>query len=191
MKKVFIDCGGNKGQGLRAFIQKYNIDKDWIIEIYEPNPLCNLQENIKDLIPNYNIKIFNCAVFDYTGIVKFSQMLENDEGSSVNSLMSDYVCSDPTHPSYRKHNSIIEVNCKDISDIINSYSSTDYIVVKMDIEGSEFSVLRKTINDNSINKIKELYVEWHTQYLVHETDITCTKLKNEIIKRGVSLYEWH
>jgi len=36
MKKVFLDMGDNKGQGLREFIKKYNIDNTWVVETFEP-----------------------------------------------------------------------------------------------------------------------------------------------------------
>lgn len=191
MKKVFIDCGGNKGQGLRSFINMYNMDSEWIIETYEPNPSCKLSEHIRDLTLKLNIQVFEYAIFDYSGKVKFSQMLENDEGSSVNCLMSKGACSDPNNPAYRKHNSIIEVECKDLSDIINQYSENDYIVVKLDIEGSEFNVLRKIIKNNTISKINDLYVEWHTQYVEVETENSTQELKNKILNKGIKLYEWY
>ena len=59
MKKIFIDCGGNKGQGLRSFVEMYQMDNSWLIESYEPNSLCNLDQNIIDLTQNLNIKTFN------------------------------------------------------------------------------------------------------------------------------------
>jgi FkbM family methyltransferase len=191
MKKVFIDCGGNKGQGLRTFIEKYKIDDTWLIKTFEPNPLCNLSENIKDLVEKLNIEIFNCAIFDYNGTIKFSQMLENDEGSSVNCLMSKGACSDPKSLAYRKHDSIIEIQCRDLSDILKKYSDDDYIVVKLDIEGAEFNVLRKIIKDDTITKINDLYVEWHYHYVQNEDITTCKELKNIIHNKGINLYEWH
>lgn len=191
MKKVFLDCGSNCGQGLRAFISMYGIDKSWFVEAFEPNPLCNLEEHTKDLNNKVNIKINNSAIFDYNGTVEFSQMIENSEGSSVKCLMSKGVCADPNNASYRKHNSIIEVKCKDLSDILKQYDQNDFILVKLDIEGSEFNVIRKLLNDNTICKINDLYVEWHTQYVYGEDDTTVQELKNSIINKGVNLYDWH
>lgn len=191
MKKVFIDCGGNKGQGLRTFIEKYKMDDTWLIETFEPNPLCNLSEKIKDLVEKLNIKIYNYAVFDYNGTIKLSQMLEDDEGSSLNCLMSKGICSDPKSTSYRKHNSIIEVECKDLSDILKKYDDNDYVVVKLDVEGSEFNILRKLIKDNTISKINDLYVEWHFDYVEAENSSSCDEIKKIIHNKGINLYEWH
>ena len=35
---VYLDCGGHFGEGLRTFIQKYNMDSSWEIHTREPNP---------------------------------------------------------------------------------------------------------------------------------------------------------
>lgn len=191
MNKVFIDCGSNKGQGLRSFIEKYNIDKEWIIEAYEPNPLCKLKYHINDLVQKLNIKIFDCAIFSYTGKIKFSQFLENDEGSSVNCLMSKGVCKDINSESYRKHDTIIDVECKNLCDVINQYNDDDFIVIKLDIEGAEFETLRTLLKTSAINKINDLYVEWHTPFVLDEDDNTCNELKLKITEKGINLYEWH
>ncbi|WP_204017580.1 FkbM family methyltransferase [Sphaerimonospora thailandensis] len=37
----------------------------------------------------------------------------------------------------------------------------DHVVVKMDIEGAEYPVLRKLVADGTINLISILYIEWH------------------------------
>jgi hypothetical protein len=37
----------------------------------------------------------------------------------------------------------------------------DHVVVKMDIEGAEYPVLTKLLNDGTINLISVLYIEWH------------------------------
>lgn len=186
MKKVFIDCGANKGQGLREFIDLLNIDSTWIVESYEPNPDCNLVDNVKEF---QFVKPFTKAVWTYTGKVSFSRTLETEKscfqslGSSVNGLNwydTKYFDQD-----------VIEVECVDISEILQRYTDDDYLVVKLDIEGSEFEVVRKMINDHSIEKINELYIEWHTHHVESETYETETELKEKIKSLGVNLHDWH
>lgn len=45
---------------------------------------------------------------------------------------------------------------------LNNFNKQDFIVVKMDIEGAEYAVLRKMINDRSLEYINDLYVEFHS-----------------------------
>jgi FkbM family methyltransferase len=189
MKKVYLDFGGNKGQGLRSFISSYNIDpKDWIVETFEPDPNCNIENHIEDL--SY-VKINNKAVWLYDGKVDFSQMLNNSEGSSVECLMSEDNCANPNSESFRKNDSIISVDCLDISKILQKYKDHDFVLVKMDVEGSEFKILRKILEDDTIKIINHLYVEWHHKYVKGEDDKTVNDLKSKIIEKGIKIYEWH
>lgn len=184
-KKVFIDCGANRGQGLRQFMQMYNIDSSWEVESYEPNPDCNLAEHIQEFP---FVKAFTKAVWSHTGKVTFSKTLvtetNNDEGSSVNGLN---VISTTQYPQ-----EIIEAECVDISEILNRYDDDDFIVVKLDIEGGEYEVARKMIKDESIKKINDLYIEWHVKYGVYgETYESEEELKNQLRQYEVNLHDWY
>lgn len=184
-KKVFIDCGANRGQGLREFIKMFNIDSSWVVESYEPNAECNLAENILEFP---FAKAFTKAVWSHTGKVSFSKTIvtetNNDEGSSINGLN---VYAVENHPQ-----EMIEVDCIDISDILNKYSDEDYIVLKIDVEGAEYEIVRKMIKDGTINKVDELFVEWHSRYgVVGETAETENQLKEEIQKYKVKLHDWY
>lgn len=191
MKKVFLDFGANIGQGLRQFIQKYNITSDWIVESFEPDPSCELEKHIEDLD---FVKIHKKAVFDKNGTVRFHQFMLNSQASSVDCLLDSGYFTNPDHDYYLKNENVgrfIEVECVDVTDIINQYSNDDFILVKMDVEGSEFTILRKLIGDNVINKINDLYVEWHTPLLSTETSQSEQDLKKCINEVGVNLYDWY
>ena len=190
MRKIFVDCGSNTGQGLRHFAASYNMDSSWIIETYEPNPeiMEQLKANIADL--NLKVDVFNAAVLDRNGETTFSIMKENSEGSSVECLMSEGRARDSTDPAYRKHDHIITVSCFDISDILRKYNETDYVVVKLDVEGSEFKIVRKMLQDNTIRLVKELYCEWHTPYIKNETEETERQLIQQVADTGVRIHRW-
>lgn len=191
MKKVFIDCGSNVGQGLKQFISMYNIDSSWTVEAFEPNPY--LIESLKQNISNLPIKVnvYNKAVWDTDGEVQFSIMETESEGSSVEKLMDSGACADKNSISYRKHDNIITVPSISMSNILKKYSENDFILVKLDIEGSEFRVVRKIISDNTINLIDELYIEWHTEYLSSENINTKSHLIEQIMSRGIGIHDWH
>lgn len=186
LNNVFIDCGTNKGQGFRLVAKKFGINSNWVVELFEPNPLCDTTDHVV----SYAI-LHQKAVWDKNGFVPFSLMLENDEGSSVNCLMDSGICKDPDNTAYRHHKYVIQVECIDISSILNQYNDDDFIVVKIDVEGAEFAIVRKMLKDGSIKKINHLLIEWHTIYLSSETGGKEAELKRQIRETGVNLHDWH
>lgn len=187
MANIFLDFGANTGNGLSSFIQKFYMNKEWIIESFEPdlNILSLFREKFKDT--ELNIKSHHCAVWKHNGEVDFSTFTKNSEGSSVEYLMSKLytsVYSETNVPSTR-------VVCRDICDIINQYNSDDSIYVKMDIEGSEFSVIRRLLEDESAcKKIKEMFIEWHTPWLKDETEETKLLLINKLTSYNIGIHNW-
>lgn len=188
MRKILLDMGGNMGQGLRQFINKYSIDENWIVETFEPEPSCELSKHISDL--SY-VKINNAAIWTYSGKVTFSRYESNLEGSSVECLMSEGYCSDPKSEGYRKHDDLVEVDCVGISELLNKYNDDDFIVVKMDIEGSEYNVIRKAIQDGTIKKVNDIWVEWHYNHVRDEDISTTERLKNQVRELGININDWH
>ena len=79
----------------------------------------------------------------------------------------------------------------DFSNFLNSFNDNDFIICKMDIEGSEFPVLRKMLKDNTINKINTLYIEWHERWLPNEDENSKAKLIKELKNRNVQIIDWH
>lgn len=56
----------------------------------------------------------------------------------------------------------VRVPCIDLSAwIIRNTSVDDQIVIKMDIEGGEYQVLPKMIDDGALERVSVLYCEWH------------------------------
>lgn len=147
MKKVFLDFGANRGQGLRNLKDSESFS---LIVSYEPNPV--LYNSLLQGFNDSNVVFVNAAVWKHTGTVNFS-VQKNDEASSVECLFNGW----------GPHDNIIETPCVDILDIIEQYSDYE-ITIKMDIEGSEFTVIRRLLeNIYACKKIKKMYVEWHTR----------------------------
>ena len=194
-KNVYLDCGGHHGEGLLEFVDKYKMDKSWIIETFEPNPACNYSGRVSHL--DLNIIIHEKAVWVYDGVIMFSQ--ENHEksksksptdgksnidgwGSVISELGSTHLlhCEPP-----------IEVECMDLSKVLEKYDKeTHNVIVKLDIEGAEYKVLRHLLSNGTIKNISELYVEWHHVDLDYEDINTTNKLISEIKANNVIVYNW-
>jgi FkbM family methyltransferase len=187
MRKIFLDFGSNIGQGLNHFYRMYNMDNTWTVETFEPNPY--LIEELKSNISNLpmNITVHNAAVWDQDGEVDFSIFLED---SNVNCMLDSDLCADPNSLSFQRHNHVIKVPCLSISNILSKFTKDDYVVVKLDIEGSEFTVLRKMIEDGTLDIVNEIYVEFHTKYISKESFDAENELKRKISESSVKLHGW-
>ncbi len=193
MKKVFIDCGANHGQGLRQFISMLNVDSTWDIHSYEPTPGMVMDEDLMNLD---NVTFHEKAVWSKNGTIDFSLCIpseewkEADQGSSVMGLLDAAECIDPNSPQFRKHDNIVKVETVDICDILKKFSYDDYIVVKMDIEGSEYEVCRRLLETEDLVKINKMFVEWHVGIVGSESHESTNDLKHKIRSYGVELHDW-
>ena len=61
----------------------------------------------------------------------------------------------------------------------------------MDIEGSEYNVIRKAIQDGTIKKVNDIWVEWHYNHVRDEDISTTERLKNQVRELGINITDWH
>ena len=81
------------------------------------------------------------------------------------------------------------VKCIDFSEFLkDSIESESNVICKMDIEGSEFEVLGKLIDDDTIDIIDRLYIEWHNHLLVE--DFNTSMFVDEIRSRDIEIEQW-
>lgn len=179
-KGLFLDCGSNLGQGFSYFKEYFRPNLyDYIL--IEPNPYCALQlAKLKDRWEA--IEIIEAAVSTKVDRVKFYGLTEDDRGktSDGGSVLKDHNSSFYTADETKA----IEVNTFSLSDLIQAkkanYSS---IVLKLDIEGSEYEVLEDLIANNTHTCFDALYVEFHSQYMLEPKRGIYKKRESEIIKR--------
>jgi FkbM family methyltransferase len=194
MKKIFIDCGTHLCEGLNEFISKGIIDDNFKIYTFEANPECNILERVKS-IP-FEIEAHNKAVWIKNGKVIFNQENHkktksgspNDGVSDIDGWCSSIDNIGNEYMDERSENKI-EVDCIDFGEFIKSLPDTQ-IICKMDIEGAEFDVLRHILNDGSITKLSEIYVEFHDRYMPKETHESKMELIRKIEELGVKINFW-
>ena len=84
----------------------------------------------------------------------------------------------------------LEVEAIDFSMWIReNFVEDDYIFLKMDIEGSEYKVLPKMIEDGTINYINDLIIEWHDWQLPSYREQTI-ELQHKLSSLGVNVSNW-
>ncbi len=72
--------------------------------------------------------------------------------------------------------------------IQKNFSKNDFIYVKMDIEGMEYSVIEDLISSGCLDFIDEMDVEWHGRFLIPGFERE-DQLKKRIIEKNILLRE--
>lgn len=205
-KKIFLDCGTNLGQGLLQFIDKEIVDINFQIHCFEPNPYAieyskkrfsdskykdySITFNevalwIEDCYKKLTIETFGGEyVCQHTG-----EYLGYDlkSGGATNIMGDDW--SKPHYIDESNLDKSIDVKCIDFSGYLkNNVSIDDYVVCKMDIEGAEYDVLGKLIDDDTIDLIDEIYIEWHNHLL--KSNYNTQLFIDEIKSRGIKVETW-
>ena len=169
MNKVFIDCGYHFGEKMAAIGEWCGCQHgDWETYAFEANPLCKIQERISQ--HPWKITAFNKAVWIADGESVF-----NCEGIGEGSTLESLSSKQP----YSTQQTIETI---DFSKFISQFRGRDRVFVKMDIEGAEYSVLRKLIQDDNMSIITELNIEWHWRALAEESLETTEQLLKEVKK---------
>ena len=196
--KTFIDCGSHFGQGLTKIASYYNMNaNEWDVYTFEANPTSYLEllNRSSLILETLRVKHYNKAVYTYDGEIEV--LLETpDDGHSTgcsSSVVKDGnwmpwgVINKKEH--YEKKCS---VGCIDLSNFIKDLKNTEFLVLKLDIEGSEYDILEKMIKDETIDKINHLIVEFHAR-LFSNTDKVLERekiIKNILNEKKIKYSEW-
>jgi len=193
MKNIFLDCGTHLCEGLIEFYNSGIINDTFEIHTFEANPACNIEERIKQL--PLNITPYNKAVWIEDGFVFFNQ--EHHQKYKTGSPTDGYSDIDGwassidgigfNYPGYEEKIKIPSIN---FSKFVSELPEDSNIICKMDIEGSEFFVLRHMIENNTITRVNEIYIEFHERFMPLESSETRQKLINDIINLGVKVHQW-
>lgn len=174
MKNVFLDLGTHYGQGMREFIQKFNMDESWIIHTFEANPV-----TFKVFTENYHkhtpwVISHNQAISDHNGEIKVNIETPPGEGETgMGTSVIDLSEWNPWGGQLRENFKYHAITpCVDLSEfIINNFNKSDNIIVKMDIEGAEYDTLEKMIETGAIDYVNFIAVEWHSRFFVSKDAI--------------------
>ena len=203
MKKIFLDCGTNLCQGLSKIMKNYNMDENWTIYSFEVNPNTF---NCIDKSNFPNVKFINKGVWSedckrmltieivpgnlgiHSEFLIDGNMSNAPVGGASNILQEDWNKPDFVSDEHI-NSSVFEVECIDFPEFIkNNFSQSDFIVLKLDVEGSEYPILEKMIINGTIDYINDIYVEWHQRLL--KTDYNESELRRKIESKGIKIHHW-
>ena len=146
MRKVFINCGARTGNDILNFRHFIDTENEYVYYAFECFPPC-----LDKLNSINDVTVIDKAVSTKVDTLTFYTGKTDYSGSLVNKL-NKRAMSGKT----------IEVESIDFDAWMkDNIQEDDYVVISMDIEGTEYDVLNKMISSGSINLIDELYLEFH------------------------------
>jgi FkbM family methyltransferase len=131
-------------------------NEDYEYFLFEPLPLFKgIGKRLATKFPNVSITYSTKAIWTENGKMNFYLSTRSNKGSSL--------CKNKVS-GRMDHDNPITVETLDFSKWIEqNFSKDDYIVIKMDIEGAEYEVIPKMIEDKTIDYVNEMMVEFHSK----------------------------
>lgn len=149
MRYIFVDAGAYNGCTMTDFINSelYQL-ANWEIHVFEPHPELFLE------IPKHDeIKYYQKGVWSQDCTKDFYIPEKPNQSSS---LVKE------KRTGFLNKNAPIKVDCIDFSNWLkNNVTREDFVIVKMDIEGTEYNVLNKILVDRTHRLINVLLIEYH------------------------------
>lgn len=172
MRKVFIDCGVREGDGIAAFLGDTTVgcgsyarclrlrqDAAEFEFIGFESADCKFLQATRERFSKQRFTLIEKLVWVHDGWVKF-----DSDGEACDSRLLQVSCRDGETP--WRHPSpaavVRELPCVDFASyLLENFASNDYVVLKMDIEGAEYDVLKRVIELRADSMLHEVYVEYH------------------------------
>ena len=155
MRKIFLDCGSYDGCSVRKFTDLYDSQKEFEYFSFEGNPHLFKYHPVHDrctFVPN---------------IVSDS---EEEKTFYVHGTTGGSTTSEVKNKRYRQkyhHVRFGDAHKVTYNPIVlwrfikENFSKDDHIVLKLDVEGEEYCILESLIENNCLNYINNIYIEWH------------------------------
>jgi FkbM family methyltransferase len=153
-RRIFLNVGANVGQNILNFKKLYGDDyENYEIFAFEPHPDNFLYLKQKFEV-NPKVTLFQAGASNVDGEKKL--YLGSSKSHTFREDKSTFMLAkDP-----------IKVKSINLSKWIkNNFTKNDEIILYLDIEGEEYAVLQEMIDDNILDWIDELYVEFHEKKL--------------------------
>lgn len=164
--KIFIDCGYYIGKALDYYAPL--MDDTWLVYVFEPNENLDVEESLKRF--PFQIIWVRKAVWTEDGEVDF-RLQGRVDASHIDSIRHSV---DP----------VVTVPCIDFSKFLKELPEAT-IVCSMDIEGAEFPVLRKMLDEGTAQRISVLDIEFHHRLLENPDSNLASSLRQELEANGV------
>lgn len=159
MIDVVIDCGANLGQGYNRLVQNYSLTPR-AVHMFDILPeACDF---LRVKYPNAIIHNKGVWCSSEKRIVKREKA--NIDGVQNVGHESNILQDIHTKTTSGAHHDwdTYELECINFSAFLKeNFQISDNILLKLDVEGAEYEIIDKLIEDNTISLIKNIHIEWH------------------------------
>lgn len=184
MANYYIDLGAHIGGTVRQFALE---NPGYMLFAVEPDTA--LLSRITDVAREIKqpLCLIGAAAWIYDGVISFYQS-GRKSASTVMLGKAEKIDQGWPDIDYTKPT---EVPCFDFSKWIAGFVRPgDNLIVKMDIEGSEYPILKKMIEDRTLSLITKLYCEWHLDRFPAISEQEHSKLQ-ETVRSQTILIDWY
>jgi FkbM family methyltransferase len=160
-RRLFVDCGSNVGQGY-TFFKKYLPPDRYDAILIEPNPNC--MKVLKESFRDYgNLEFVEGAAWTKNEKLKLFGLVEDKRGETTQGAS---VVVDHNSGEYvADQDAALEVQAFSLGELLGKKAAEyDQIIVKMDIESSEYEVLRDLLDTGAAKNMTHIFIEFHSEY---------------------------
>lgn len=150
MRKIFLDCGAWDGTSAKFFRANQPDGKDFDIYSFECLP-ANINKLIKVANDDKKMKVIpkavwinDCYMNFYTGMTESGTFYKSKRTGNV-----------------RPENNIIVEAIDFIKWLTKNVKKEDYIILKLNIEGAEYVILRTLHENRMLDWFDKFYIQWH------------------------------
>ena len=148
-RRLFIDCGGYDGCSVLKFL---TTEPHYDCVSFEPNP------ELWDYYEDIPTQLIRKAVYTFDGEIDLTIDPVDGDGSSIHPTKQ----IDFTQQVDNKDCPVVRVPCVDLSAFVRNAAKTyGTIVLKLDIEGAEYDILEKMLEEGTIAHIDRIKCEFH------------------------------
>ncbi|XP_071947593.1 uncharacterized protein [Antedon mediterranea] len=197
-RKILLDCGANMASTVSLFRETYPDGKEFIIHSFE------IDDRLAPYFSPYKNHTLHCplGVADSDGnMTAFSESAWSpDKGKNNGRDMqwgggTLYVDKDERADTKsggrRKLSYRTKIPTTDLSKWIRENTKKeDYVILKLDVEGAEFSILQKMLKEGTFAWIDKYYGEYHMSQPVGFDLNAKKKIINNVKTKGKVMLEW-
>lgn len=192
---VFLDYGTNKFQGLELVFNRHKMDTTWTVHTYEANELLFNwgTRNVGPVEKRLGVTIHrhHGAVWKESGVTNFMAPGTTEKPTGGGHVQQIGKKHRPGVRPQLECDTLTRVRLIDVVDTITPHIGRP-IVIKMDIEGAEYPVLRRMIDADVAKHVGTWFIEFHARLMSdagHHQRVQ-RQLLRELRKTG-TVHQWH